>query len=277
MQTVPVPTALKRRAQLIRSLDPPAQCEDFSVENWKVKVSCAAVESLVRDFPSGRLARNDLFRLGQQAIGGEPIDRRRLIVATLMWGYGPLGGRSYTNANRVLGVTGLDKRLADCAAALQDADVRAAFLALDGLSGYRIGFFTKYLYFLAHDALWQKDVAKPLIFDSRVENNLTFIAKALGQPWDRSLQPRHRAIDRYLLYCSTIQAWADEIDLEPGVEGAEKVEQYLFNAEDLWFDVHAAMRTLAEAVLRDCDEGLAGPNTLKIITAMNPDLRESFG
>jgi hypothetical protein len=277
MQTAPVPAALKRRAQLIQALEPPAQSEKFSADRWKAKVPYADVGSLVEDFPGGRIARNDLFRLGQLAIGGEPTDRRRLLIATLMWGYGPLGGRSYINANRVLGVTGLDKQLADCAAALRDADARAAFLALDGLSGYRIGFFTKYLYFLARDSLWDSDVAKPLIFDSRVENTLNFLRRALNVQWDAPLTPRHSAVTRYLHYCETVQAWATQLSLEPGVEGAEKVEQFLFSTDDLWFDVYAEMRRLAQAVARDCADESAGPYAREAMAAMNPDLLESFG
>jgi hypothetical protein len=276
MQNTAAPAALKQRVDKIRALGTPARSIPFLTERWKAKVPCAEVEYLIDAFPNGRISRPDLFALGQRAVAGNADDRRRLLVATLMWGYGSRGGRSYTNAKRVLAVTSLDRKLEECAAAIGDADVRAAFSAIAGLSGYGIGYFTKYLYFLAREIDWRSQTAKPLIFDSRVEDTLNFIKKALDVPWDAPLTGRRSAVARYLHYCETAQSWATELGLPPGVGGAEKIEQYLFEPEALWFDVDAEMRELASAVLRDCAEGSAGPHTRAAMVTMNTDLAQSF-
>jgi len=273
MQTVPAPEALKKRVDEIRTLDTREHEITFLTESWKAKVPWPEVRDLVDAFPEGRMTRQNLFALGRRAVAGNADDRRRLLVATLMWGYGERGGRSYTNAKRVLAVTSLDRKLEECAAAIGDADVRAAFSAIAGLSGYGIGYFTKYLYFLAREIDWRSQAAKPLIFDSRVEDKLNFIKVR----WDAPLTGRRSAVARYLHYCETAQSWATELGLAPGVGGAEKIEQYLFEPDALWFDVYGEMRKLALAVLRDCADGSAGPHTHVAMAAMNIDLAHSLG
>jgi hypothetical protein len=275
MQTVRAPEALKSRADEIKRLDT-SECEiDFIPGSWQDKVPYAEVRDLVKDHPDGQITRQHLFALGRQAVAGDAGDRRRLLVGTLMWGYGPKGGRSYTNANRVLKVGGLDRKLDECATAIHDVNIRAAYRAIDGLSGYGSGYFTKYLYFLARELDWGDQAPKPLIFDSRVESTLVFIAKALNVRWDEYLIERRSAVARYLYYCETAQSWAADLGLPPGVEGAEKIEQYLFDPKTLWFDVHAEMRRLASAVLRDCADGSAGPHTRAARDTMNIDLAGS--
>ena len=275
MQVVPAPEALKRRADDIQALKTPEHCSTFLTQSWTAKVQSPEVEYLVKIFPDGRMTRQHLFTLGRQAKAGNTETRRRLLVATFMWGYGELGGRSYTNAKRALAATDLDQKLEKCALSIGDGDVRAAFSALTGLSGYGSGYFTKYLYFLARDGDWRSQSARPLIFDSRVEGTLGFIKKALGVAWDSPLTGRRSAVARYLHYCDTAQSWATELGLPPGVEGAEKIEQYLFDPQALWFDVHAEMRRLACAAVRDCAAGSAGPHTQAARVDMNIDLAES--
>ena len=272
---MPAPAALKSRAGEIKALRTPEHCSTFLTESWAAKVPSPEVEYLVNAFPDGRITRQDLFTLGRQARAANAETRRRLLVATLMWGYGELGGRSYTNAKRVLTVVGLDRKLEKCASAIVDGDVHGAYSALTGLSGYGSGYFTKYLYFFARDGDWLSQSPKPLIFDSRVEGKLDFIKKALGVAWDSPLTGRRSAVARYLHYCDTAQSWATELALPPGVRGAEKIEQFLFDPDTLWFDVHAAMRRLACAAVRDCAEGSAGPHTRAARADMNIDLAES--
>ena len=87
------------------------------------------------------------------------MDRRRLLVATMMWGYGGRGGRSYANARRALGAADVDPRLNACAEAVKASNISRAYEAIDGLSGYSTGYFTKYLYFMARGASWSTDSA----------------------------------------------------------------------------------------------------------------------
>jgi hypothetical protein len=275
MQTVPAPAALRSRAEEINCLDT-SECEiDFLPKSWRDKVLYAEVGDLVENYPDGHITRQHLFRLGQHAVTGDAGDRRRLLVGTLMWGYGPKGGRSYTNANKVLKVNTLDRQLEMCTEAICKRDVRSAYRALDGLAGYKSGYFTKYLYFLARDAIWDDETPKPLILDSRVESTLDFIAKALDVRWDKPLTKRS-AVARYLHYCDTARSWAADLGLEPGVHGAERIEQFLFTPGAFCFDVYDEMRALARAVLSDCVEGTAGSNTLKAKEGMEVSLRQSL-
>ncbi len=257
-----------------------AQPETFLPRRWLLKVPFAAVRDLSDKFGDGVIKRRDIFTLGDVARDGDAEDRRRLLVATMMWGYGVRGGRSYTNAGRVLRATDLDERLNSCVGAIKQGDVCGAYRAIDGLSGYNQGYFTKFLYFVARNAPWSTGVAKPLIFDSRVEGTLDFIGRAFGVLWESALRVRMPRSERYLHYCRTAQRWADDLDLSPGVAGAEQIELILFELfkpSELWFDVYDEMRRLATAILRDCNDGLAGPHSRAAAGAMNSDLRASCG
>jgi hypothetical protein len=66
---------------------------------------------LAAEFSDGIICRRDVFALGDRAREGSAVDRRRLLIATMMWGYGGRGGRSYANARRALGAADIDPRL----------------------------------------------------------------------------------------------------------------------------------------------------------------------
>jgi hypothetical protein len=83
---------------------------------------------------------------------------------------------------------------------------------------------------LARDAAsWNTDLAKPLIFDSRVQGALAFIGRAFGAYWESPLRARVPPAERYLHYCRTAQRWAHDLDLGPGVAGAEQIERFSLN------------------------------------------------
>ena len=154
METVPVPAVLRRLRTKIQSLDVVGQTTRFFSDSWEVKVPFREVSDLAAIFGDGMISRRDIFALGDKAREGDAADRRRLLIATMMWGYGPRGGRSYTNARRALQAPDIDRRLAACADALMRAEIRSAYTAIDGLSGYSEGYFTKFLYFMARNASW---------------------------------------------------------------------------------------------------------------------------
>jgi hypothetical protein len=130
---------------------------------------------------------------------------------------------------------------------------------------------------MARDAPWSTDVTKPLILDSRVEGTLEFLRRALGVDWASPLRKRAPASERYVHYCRTAHRWARDLDLEPGIVGAERIELILFEPNDFDFDAYTEMRQLAVAILRDVHNGAAGAHTLAAAEEMNPDLRESLG
>lgn len=216
MTTIAVPPVLARRRELMRSLDVTGQPIKFIAANWSSKVTASEAERLIGAFSDGVITRTDLFHLGDLARAGDLADQRQLLIGTLLWGYGPRGGRSYINARRALNAANLNQKLAACIAAIKRADLRQAYLSLLGLPGYQEGYFTKYLYFAARNAPWPSDCVKPLIFDSRVRATLEFLARALGANWESALPARVAPFDRYQHYCQTVHRWADDLGSKVG-------------------------------------------------------------
>ena len=274
--TVPIPQALLQRASTISDIAIRDHSLGYLSASWVARVDHRQVLDLTARYPAGRITRGDLFELGDAARRGDSADRRRLLLGTLMWGYGRRGGRSYRNANIVLQNDNLDERIAACTDALTTGDLRAAYRAVEALSGYDEGFFTKYLYFAGHGARWPERQPRPIIFDSVVRATLSFIAEVLNADWTLQRSRETRA-DRYLHFCSTLDDWADDLTRAGTPCSADQVELFLFTPGDLIFDVVAALRGLATAAVADALDGRGGPSVSVAIQQLSPDLVVSVG
>ena len=114
------------------------------------------------------------------------IRRRRVAIASLMWGYGISGARWgaqwVSDVSNFLGPD-LDAVLASCEANLTVGAIAEAYqlftlpgprdTELEGYRGIGSSFFTKILYFLARNALQDGSAGCPLILDTKVSMALS--------------------------------------------------------------------------------------------------------
>ncbi len=99
--------------------------------------AAADVATLLETFDSS-ISRQELLDLATSDVseGG----RRRLWIATMMWGYGTQGLHWDPELNRIaafLGRADLDERLGRCGQHLQDGDIEAAYGQLSGVAGIK--------------------------------------------------------------------------------------------------------------------------------------------
>jgi hypothetical protein len=164
------------------------------------------------------------------------VRRRRVVIATLIWGYGIRGARWgnqwVSNISDFLGRPDLDDVLADCEKNLGNGAIAKAYKlftqpARGGEveeSRYGIGssFFTKILYFLARNAAGDNPSGYPLILDTKVSWALAQMTgyRLLARPASYHPRPDPEA---YASYVKTMHAWAATLSVP-----AEVIEYYLW-------------------------------------------------
>jgi hypothetical protein len=162
------------------------------------------------------------------------IRRRRVAVASLMWGYGITGtrwGSWVTDISNFLSPA-LDAVLADCEAYLTAGKSAEAYTLFGRLGsngrevenhrGVGFPFITKILYFLARNV---PDVPAeyPLILDTEVSRALAQLTgyRLLVRPADYRPRPDSAA---YVRYVEVMHAWASRLKVLP-----EAIEYYLWD------------------------------------------------
>jgi hypothetical protein len=178
------------------------------------------------------VTRSDIIGLRHQ----DPnIRRRRVAVASLMWGYGISGTRWgnqwVSNVSNFLS-PGLDAVLAACEANLTAGAIAEAYqlftlpgpgsTELEAYRGIGSSFFTKILYFLTRNALQDSSAEYPLILDTKVSIALSQMTgyRLLVRP--ESYRPRPDS-GAYLQFVKTMHAWAAKLNVLP-----EVIEYYLW-------------------------------------------------
>jgi hypothetical protein len=164
------------------------------------------------------------------------VRRRRVVIASLMWGYGITGTRWGTWVNDIskfLSSPSVDAVLAECEAHLTAGAIAHAYrpfthpgrggIEQENHQGIGIPFITKILYFLARSALGDTSVRYPLILDTKVSMALAQLTgyRLLVRPSDYRPRPDSTAYDQYVM---AMHAWASELDVLP-----EVIEYYLWN------------------------------------------------
>lgn len=161
------------------------------------------------------------------------IRRRRIAIASLMWGYGISGARWgaqwVSDISNFLGPD-LDAVLATCEANLIAGTIAEAYqlftlprdTELERYRGIGSSFFTKILYFLARNAPQDSSAEYPLILDTKVSMALSQLTgyRLLVRP--QSYRPRPDS-STYVQYVKTMHAWAAKLNVLP-----EVIEHYLW-------------------------------------------------
>ena len=164
--------------------------------------------------------------------------RRRVAIASLMWGYGVTGtrwGSWVTDISNFLSPT-LDTVLADCEAHLTAGRIVDAYelfahpgpggVAVENHHGIGIPYITKILYFLARNSPDEVPAEYPLILDTKVSMALAQLTgyRLLVRPANYRPRPDSAAYERYV---SAMHAWASALDVLP-----EAIEYYLWDEAD---------------------------------------------
>lgn len=163
------------------------------------------------------------------------IRRRRVTIASLMWGYGVSGARWGTqwvsDVSSFL-APGLDAVLAECEAKVTGGAIAEAYrlftspgrggIEREAHCGIGPSFFTKVLYFLAKNALQNGSADYPLILDTKVSMALAQMTgyRLLVRP--ASYRPRPDA-GAYVQFVRAMHAWAGKLNVLP-----EVIEYYLW-------------------------------------------------
>lgn len=177
------------------------------------------------------VTRSDIIGLGHE----DPnIRRRRVAIASLMWGYGIRGARWGRWAGDISNFLSprLDVVLAECEANLTAGAIAEAYKLFtcpapggterEAHHGIGSSFFTKILYFLARNTLQDSSAHYPLILDTKVSRALAQMAgyRLLVRPEGYRPRPDSGA---YAHYVKTMHAWADKLNVLP-----EVIEYYLW-------------------------------------------------
>lgn len=155
----------------------------------------------------------------------DPVIRaRRIVIASLMWGYGTTGLRYPKRLNDVatlLAAPSLKARLNRCADRLLSCDIRGAYATLTDIPGVRSSFFTKFLYFLgrSRDSNWEY----PLILDTLVAESLGWLTGYRDLVALESYWPGSDAAS-YVSYVRTMHGWARHLGTT-----ADVLEYYLWH------------------------------------------------
>lgn len=174
------------------------------------------------------------------------IRRRRVAIASLMWGYGISGARWgdkwVSHVSEFLSPS-LDATLEQCQESLSQGAIAAAYALFtrpgsgtterERHPGVGIPFITKVLYFLARNCFEGKSIEYPLILDTKVSMALSQMTsyRLLLRPADYRPRPDSEAYARFV---SAMHAWATRLNVLP-----EVIEYYLWrevgnSASSLW-------------------------------------------
>ena len=130
------------------------------------------VNWLLDEHPSS-LTRREILDISHP----DPLTQsRRVLIASLMWGYGTTVRRRPGRVDDVaafLANPSLGDRLSRCRNALSQGDVRDAYATFVNVRGIRSAFFTKFLYFFGRSL--DADSEYPLILDTKVAVSLAWL------------------------------------------------------------------------------------------------------
>jgi hypothetical protein len=178
------------------------------------------------------ITRNDIIGLCH---ANPVIRRRRVAIASLMWGNGIVGprwGDSWVdNISNFLSPS-LDPILTKCEASLAAGAIAEAYglFTVPGPRGseqekyHGVGFpfITKILYFVARNSFKETTGEYPLILDTKVSMALAQLTgyRLLARPGDYRPRPDSKA---YVRFVKAVHAWASRLDVLP-----EGIEYYLW-------------------------------------------------
>ena len=204
----------------------------INIAQWRlVEERAPEVGRVLGIFPE-KVTRNDIIGLRH---ADPAVRRRRVVIASLMWGYGISGARWgdqwVGNVSEFLG-PGLDAVLEKSEVDLTAGAIAGAYKLFtrqgregteqEKYQGVGSSFFTKILYFLARNAGQDSSAEYPLILDTKVSMALSQVTgyRLLVRP--ESYRPRPDS-EAYARFVKTMHKWAAKLNVLP-----EAIEYYLW-------------------------------------------------
>jgi hypothetical protein len=205
----------------ICACDPEAQTFRYNAESWARSFDGDAdLAALVERFPE-KIGRRNLRALSQEA-AGDPSLLRRLFLATMVWGFGPVGYGPYRTTHML---AALDAKAMLTTTATCTAEGRLS----DAYTGFKLpkcgpAFFTKFFYSIG---LGYQLTPQPLVLDSRVAASLQLLACDSGWPlyyFTKSSGYVTGFPKGYIRYLEAMHQWSVELGCRP-----DAIELFLFD------------------------------------------------
>lgn len=219
----PLPAYLDQRRECIIAAKGFAGKVTFNTDHWRNYLPTEVeLANLLDEYVDG-IGRDDLRHLSEQA-ATSAITYRRLLLAAMLWGYGPIR-YGPSRVGKMLGGDAelINVLLSETAQLVRDGNHAEAVRQLH-LPQLGVSFATKYLYAVG---LGYELHPGPLVLDLRVAAALRQLANEGGFDVTRFATVRGRAILRsgsaYYRYTQLLDAWGDAMGCP-----ADKVEYFLF-------------------------------------------------
>jgi hypothetical protein len=157
---------------------------------------------------SDEISRHDIIDgLGSDSPDQSTLDRR-MLIASLMWGYGTSVGRHYRLRDicSFLSDQKTKTRLSKSRNCLASKDIGGAYKEFCDINGIGSAFFTKFLYFSGKSMDMDEF---PLILDTKVSWSLASLSG-----YRRFVRSDHRPLsdsDGFCRYVSTMHGWAQRL------------------------------------------------------------------
>lgn len=190
----------------------------YRAERWK-NIDC---RQLVSIFEEKAISRIDVVNAYAEYYKGHQTDWRRPILLTMIWGFADTGYGAHRTINYLAGDN--EDFFVKALTAVQERNLKDAFLSLKKIHGLGISYLSKILYF-ATRAHWGENDRYALIFDIRVARGLVKLT-APDLHGILEVYPSSKFND-YQRYIDLIHQKAKENGLS-----AEALELFLFNYAD---------------------------------------------
>lgn len=217
-----VPPRLARCAERLIADDPLAQAIPFRAERWSRTLdACAHLKPVLDACTTPEMVtRADLAAIGRSVVAGESPPER-LLLATMIWGFGGVGYGPYRTKCMLDDLQGRD-RLRTTIALLSEGKLSEAY------AGFRVrmcgpAFFTKFFYAVGLGAGLDP---LPLVLDSQVAVSLRQLHDD-GAVDVSTLVRGGRSVmyfpEGYARYVALLNGWARELGCRP-----DAIERLLF-------------------------------------------------
>jgi hypothetical protein len=276
----PPPELLTTHVVDIVAANVPAHRAGQSPTAWRQRFPAASgVVSLAEKFGAEKLARSDLFQLGDAVRNHVRGAAEELLAATLI--FGSRGRNARGHAAKALVSPNVDTVNSEVLKALDAESIGGmygAFISTSRIEGYGESFFTKYLYFLCGGMAaddWRPSQGRPLIYDDRVRRALAFAKKMLGVRW----RPPSKPSARYEYYCFTLASWSDVLSslCPPTRCEPDQIEYFLYlYAKANVFESSKYFREVAAAAVRSVSVGAVHPSLTKVVQSLPDDFKASL-
>ncbi len=205
----------------------PADSIAYSPSTWARHLS-DAIPAAIRALPgelAGSINRDDLQRFSTEATSD--LSRRRLFLASLVWGLGKSNARMLPGLMRALEDPDLGQVLKTTAASIRAGHPGEAYELWTeaSLPGMQEAFFTKWFYAIGLTGVPETHL-RPFVLDGRVWKSLQLLGWSSEQ--DSGFRYRANPAAAYCAYLAALRRWATGASTGRKVITPDDIEHHLF-------------------------------------------------